>query len=197
MTTVSSPSRLLLISCPGTRAQREGRFPEDEQLDERALQALARIAWRPPESHKLWVSPEIRTLETAQALSLNAEAAPALCECDYGRWRGRALDDLLQEDADGLSAWLSDVTAVPHGGESFDNAMTRVGAWLQNHPSGVAITHGSVVRSAIVHALSAPRTAFLQIEIAPLTLTDLRFSRGQWTVRAAGIPLACCSGVVA
>src|ERR1700761_565182 len=134
-----SPSRLLLISCPGTRAQREGRFPDDEPLDEHALNALARIAWRPRGSQKVWVSPEIRTVEAARALSLDAEIVRELRECDFGNWRGRSLEEVLQEDVSSLTAWLRDVTAAPHGGESFDNQMTRVAAWLNKPREGIVI----------------------------------------------------------
>jgi len=190
MSARTTSSRLLLISCPGTRAQRDGCFPDDESLDEHALSALARVAWRPRPSQKVWVSPEIRAVEAAQALSLHAEVAAELRECDFGKWRGRSLEDVLQEDAAGLSAWLGDVTAAPHGGESFDNQMTRVAGWLGQGSEGIVITHGSVIRSAVTHALNAQPSSFLHIEVAPLTMTDLRFGNGRWTVRSVGVPLA-------
>ncbi|HEY4356930.1 MAG TPA: histidine phosphatase family protein [Acidobacteriaceae bacterium] len=189
MTSFTPPTRLLMISCPGTRAQREGRFPADEALDEHARKALAGVNWKPHGQPKVWVSPETSALETAQAFSLPADVAPELRECEYGDWSGRSLEDVLNEDAEGLSAWLSDVTAAPHSGESFDNEMTRVAAWLETRPSGIVITHGSIIRAAVVHALIAPSAAFLRIEVAPLTMTDLRFGNGRWTVRSVGVPL--------
>jgi hypothetical protein len=47
-----------------------------------------------------------------------------------------------------------------------------------------------VIRSAIVHALSASAQTFWRIDIAPLSLTDLRFNGRVWTLRSSGGELA-------
>jgi broad specificity phosphatase PhoE len=53
----------------------------------------------------------------------------------------------------------------------------------------IAVTHPSVIRAAIVHALRIPAQAFWRFDIAPLTLTDLRFSRNTWTLRCVSCAL--------
>ena len=50
----------------------------------------------------------------------------------------------------------------------------------------IAVTHPAVIRAAIVHALQVPLPAFWRFDIAPLSLTDLRFNGGVWSVRCAG-----------
>jgi broad specificity phosphatase PhoE len=45
----------------------------------------------------------------------------------------------------------------------------------------VAITHAPVIRAAIIHALGASPHVFSRIEIAPLSVVELRRSRRGWT----------------
>jgi len=44
------------------------------------------------------------------------------------------------------------------------------------------ITHGEVVKAAVVHALSAPPLAFWRIDATPLAITELHAHGGRWTV---------------
>jgi len=53
----------------------------------------------------------------------------------------------------------------------------------------LAITHASIIRAAVLHILGAPFEAYWRIDIAPLTLTDLRKDQGRWLLRATGVPL--------
>jgi broad specificity phosphatase PhoE len=139
-------------------------------------------------------APEFRTRQAAQGLGLSAIEAPELRDCDFGRWRGLSLETLQTEDCPPLLEWLSDITAAPHGGESFQNLMTRVGVWLDAQRDTepiIAVTHASVIRAAVVHALQvSPHEAFLRIEVAPLTTTDIRLTGGSWRVRSVGVPLS-------
>ncbi|RXH54300.1 putative phosphoglycerate mutase [Granulicella sibirica] len=85
-----------------------------------------------------------------------------------------------------------DVHTAPHGGESFVELIGRVGQWIADQQDAghiVAITHPAIIRAALVHTLSAPPQSFWRIDIAPLTLTDLRFNGMSWTLRSAGSPL--------
>ncbi len=62
------------------------------------------------------MAPEQRTRQTAEALGLNAIEAPELRECNFGRWYGKDLETLLEEDPSGLSDWLNEIDAAPHQG---------------------------------------------------------------------------------
>ena len=48
--------------------------------------------------------------------------------------------------------------------------------------SAVAVTHGGVVKGALVHALGAPIQAFWRIDVAPLAVTELHAHDGRWTI---------------
>ncbi|MDI7047409.1 histidine phosphatase family protein, partial [Escherichia coli] len=50
----------------------------------------------------------------------------------------------------------------------------------QNAQNVVAVTHAPVIRAAIVHALGASPAIFSRIEIAPLSMIELRRSRRGW-----------------
>jgi broad specificity phosphatase PhoE len=191
-------ARLTLIAHAATEAQRRAAFPLDEPIAEPEIARIAALAWRAPRAKRAWSAPEQRAQQTAHALGLDAVRANELRDCDYGRWRGRTMDEVHAEEPEGILAWLSDPAAAPHGGESIQSLIGRAGKWLDEqceidaqHDAGhiVAVTHPAVIRAAIVHALRLPAPTFWRFDIPPLSLTDLRFSRGGWTLRCTGCSL--------
>ncbi|SEJ04816.1 histidine phosphatase family protein [Paraburkholderia diazotrophica] len=181
-------TRLLLISHPATAAQRKGAFPADEPLDARGIAEAARFRMSNDALlnavDTALSSPAACALETARALGLDAAIAPDLADIDYGRWRGRRLSELANEKPEALAAWSRDPSAAPHGGESFDALMLRVGRWLDafdRDGTALAITHAPVIRAALLHVLRAPSDAFSRIEIAPLSIVELQRGERGWT----------------
>jgi broad specificity phosphatase PhoE len=194
--------RLLLISHASTAAMRAGRFPADDPLDARGLAeaAAARARLSIPDDAAVFVSPAVCARDTASALGLGAAASfdEGLADMDYGLWHGRRLADLAVEAPHDLAAWTHDPDAAAHGGESFSQLVKRVGQWLDalngalsdalsedvipgNTHNVVAVTHAPVIRAAIVHVLGASPGVFPHIEIAPLSMVELRRSRRGWT----------------
>jgi broad specificity phosphatase PhoE len=115
-----------------------------------------------------------------------AAIEPELVECDFGAWAGRTLAEVHAAEPAAAGAWMVDPDAAPHGGESLTAFATRVGGWLERQAGGdgcaVAITHGGVVKAALVRALAAPLEAFWRIDVAPLAITELHAHDGRWTV---------------
>lgn len=181
---------LKLICHASTAAQRAAVFPGDEPLDAKGLKALEAIKSVPIRVKACWTSPALRARQTAEILGLEAVSEPALREADYGRWTGHALSDIQREEPDALAAWLTDPAVSPHGGESLSALMNRVAAWVEgwSDQSGniVAVTHASIIKAAIVHALGAPRASFWRIDVAPLSVARLSGNRGRWTLSAVG-----------
>jgi broad specificity phosphatase PhoE len=189
----SVTTRLSLISHAATPAQRHAAFPEDELLEPREIAKINALDWKAPTAQRVLSAPERRTQQTAQALGLTATVAAELRDCDYGVWRGRELSELQAQDPEGVAAWLADPAATSHSGESIANLIDRVGMWLdQLREDGhtIAITHPAVIRSAVVHILNAPVQSFWRIDIAPLSLTDLRFNGKLWTLRSCATTLS-------
>jgi broad specificity phosphatase PhoE len=178
--------RLLLVRHAPTDATRELAFPLDEPLDERARAQAALLAERLPKGCEAVSSPALRCRQTASAAGLDAQADPALAECDFGDWAGSSLAAVHEADPEAAHAWMTDPDSSPHGGESLTAFAGRVARWLDEQASrngsAVAVTHGGVVRGALVHALGAPIKSFWQLDVSPLALTELHAHDGRWTI---------------
>jgi broad specificity phosphatase PhoE len=184
--------RLLLVRHAATSATRSAAFPTDEPLDARGHAEAAVLSNALPGRCEVVRSPARRCLQTAQAAGLDAQEAHVLAECDFGRWAGATLAEVHDRDPDGARAWMLDPGAAPHGGESLVDFTARIGGWLERQAAqdGVvaAITHGGVVKAAVVRALGAPLAAFWQVDVAPLSITELHAHDGRWTVARTNHP---------
>jgi broad specificity phosphatase PhoE len=179
--------RLLLVRHAPTPATRSFTFPTDEALDDRGREAAADLGAALPSGFGVVSSPARRCRQTAAYAGLAEPAVdPGLRECDFGSWAGRTLDELATTEADGVRAWMTEPDARPHGGESLAAFAGRVARWLdgQAEQDGgvVAITHGGVVKAAVVHALGAPIDAFWRIDAAPLAITELHAHDRRWVL---------------
>jgi broad specificity phosphatase PhoE len=184
--------RLTLIAHAPTEARRHSAFPFDEPVEERELERAAALDWKAPRAQRVFSAPELRTQQTAQALGLSASNSVELCDCDYGVWRGRKIDEVEAEDPEGVLAWLTDPSSSPHGGESVESLIARTGRWIEeqcNVAHTLAVTHPAVIRGAIVYVLGIPALTFWRFDVRPLSLTDLRFNGRVRTVRCASCPL--------
>jgi broad specificity phosphatase PhoE len=181
--------RLLLIRHAPTSATRSFRFPADEPIDDRGRAAAVTFgaALPQPRSAETVCSPLLRTRQTAEAAGLGGTRVVAeLAECDFGTWAGRTLAEVSDADPDAVTAWITDPAASPHGGESLALFMARIGCWLDQQAEleseVLAMTHGGVIMACVVCALHAPIEAFWQIDVAPLSVTELGCHDGRWTV---------------
>ncbi|WP_163510222.1 histidine phosphatase family protein [Fodinicola acaciae] len=177
-------SRLTLISHAPTAATRAASFAID---DDDLLAPVPPIGLR---AGTFLTGPERRCRRTAEGLGFAATVEPPLADLDVAAWRGRTLTEVDQAD---LALWLTDPAATPHGGESVESLIARVGAWLETvEGRTVAVTHAAVVRAALVHALAAPPRSFWRIDVSPLSRTALSRSGPSWTV--SSVNLAVGSG---
>ncbi|MFM0208269.1 histidine phosphatase family protein [Paraburkholderia sediminicola] len=94
-----------------------------------------------------------------------------------GQWLD-ALDDALSEGV----PRATDSASSDRTNGTKDRALSAgTGNAQRNTEHVVAITHAPVIRAAIVHALEASPAVFPRIEIAPLSMVELRHSRRGWT----------------
>jgi broad specificity phosphatase PhoE len=177
-------TRVLLISHAATAATRLTAFPSDEPL------ATTGSTDPLPHVHRALSGPEQRCRQTAGMLGLEPTIEPRLRDCDYGRWRGRTLDSLSSEEPEAVRDWLTDPAAAPHGGESTVDLIGRVGGWLDElfaeRGRVVAVTHPSVIKAAVVHAVRGTPESFWRIDIAPLSRTGLSGRSPVWTLHSLG-----------
>jgi broad specificity phosphatase PhoE len=175
--------RLLLVRHASTEAVRSAAFGSDEPLDSRGREAAASL--RLPRCDEVLVSPALRSRETAACLGL-AASGDAPDECAFGRWAGLTLREVAEREPDAVREWMTDPGSAPHGGESLTSVLARVAGWLEAQAalngSAVAITHAGVIKACVVVALGAPASAFWQIDVAPLSITELHAHDGRWTI---------------
>jgi broad specificity phosphatase PhoE len=201
------PTTVWLVSHAANAALRSGTFPlapgtQDDDaeavLDARAMEALGdwRERWHARLSRgggadgamqkpRVLTSPAAIARASAKAAGFEAASEAALAEAAFGAWQGKRLTELAREAPAALASWTRDPSfRPPGGGESFDDVLRRVSAWLDALPesanSVIAFTHASVIRAAILRALDAPSVAFRSVEIAPLSVTALRRAQHGW-----------------
>jgi broad specificity phosphatase PhoE len=183
-------ARLILICHASTDAVRKSAFPADEPLDDQGRTRAAALAGHLPSADRSWTSPELRTRQTAEAFGLEATALPMLRDCDYGAWSGRTFDDVSAHEPEAALLWLRDPAAAPHGGESLLSLMQRVAAWLTGENAkphrSIIVTHATIIRAAIVHAIEATPQSFWRLDVAPLSITRLSGANGRWNLTSAG-----------
>jgi broad specificity phosphatase PhoE len=184
--------RLHLLCSASTASVGSVAFAADEPLDSRGRESLSGLAGRLPSCDIVLRSPALCAYQTADGLALASTIEPLLRDCDFGRWAGRSLDDVEANEPAAAADWLRNPRAAPHGGESFADVTKRVAGWMDQMlieaGSVLAITHGLVIRAAIVHALGVGPEAFRHIDVAPLTRAKLSGGGGRWTLASLVSP---------
>ncbi|MET9121149.1 histidine phosphatase family protein [Streptomyces sp. NPDC004528] len=178
--------RLTFMCATATDTTRDAVFG-DGPPSEDGLRAARAVGGTLPPYAPLVRAPSVRCALTAAALGLDATPEPALCDVDYGTWRGRTVREIVAADPYGYASRLTDPDATPHGGESVRQLCRRVAHWLGSvQPfldQALIITEPAVVRAALVHALCAPATAFRHFEVPPLSTVSLTLREDGWDVR--------------
>ena len=171
---------------PTTGARLPGRAPGLHLSDEGHAQAkavAAAIAGRDGTGQQVaavYASPMERTRETAapiaRALGLRVRTAPGLNECDFGRWTGRRLKDLMK-----LKAWAT-VQRQPSafrfpGGESFAEMQARITGQVADlvarHPGEtiVCVSHADPIKAALAQAVGTPLDLFQRLVVGPCSVS--------------------------
>lgn len=180
-------TRLTFICHGPTSANRQGRFPMNEPLEQSAAEETSALAGKLQQADRILASPALAALQTAEILSLAATADPRLADADHGRWKGRSLVDLQGKEPEALVAWMTDMQSAPHGGESLGKLCDRVAAWMEDQRDLdghlIAITNAAVIRAAILHAMKAPPAGFWLADIEPLAVIRMSHDGRRWALR--------------
>jgi broad specificity phosphatase PhoE len=130
------------------------------------------------------------TMVTSPARRCTVPGAPVdlrLGPWDLGSWTGQSWDEL------DLASWRTDPSYDAHGGESLEMLMERVGGllhtWRGRSGRLAAVTHGAVIKCAVVHALRAPIDAVWDLDVAHASVTELHCNGSAWRVTRVAAPL--------
>lgn len=163
----------------------------DLHLSAAGRRACRRLAYAMPEMDARLISSDLRRAQaTAQLLSTaEIRTEPRLREMHFGEWDGRSwaeLDLVTPSDPDD---WSEDWTSIrAPGGESFDDVVSRVSAWLESlpHDGGdyLVVAHAGSIRAAAVALLGiSPSRAFaLALDHATVSTFELS-TRGASLIR--------------
>ncbi len=131
----------------------------------------------------IYASPLDRTRETAAILAGHLDLPIAihddLIELDFGEWTGLTFDQVRTDER--WLPWQScrSIAAIP-GGESWrqvqDRAVRALFDLRRSHPDGavILVSHGDVIRAALLFALGMPLDFYNRIEVATGSISTVR-----------------------
>jgi probable phosphoglycerate mutase len=131
----------------------------------------------------IYASPLERTRETAEIvgrqLSLPVTILDDLAELDFGEWTGKTFDEVRKDPRWPMWATHRSLSCIP-GGETMRDVQRRVVEAImemrEQHPDEavVVVSHGDVIRAALVFALGMPLDFYARIEVATASLSTVR-----------------------
>jgi probable phosphoglycerate mutase len=130
-------------------------------------------------------SPILRTRETAQAiadkLGLSFQTDEDFAEISFGDWDGKTNDEAKALSPAAFEAWRGSWTETPPNGESLEafdariqNGLDRL---LTEHEGKtvVVVAHVMPIRGLIRKALGGTASTYWSIQVAPCSITVIRF----------------------
>jgi probable phosphoglycerate mutase len=148
----------------------------DIPLDETGLKQaeLAGEYFKGTEIHGIYASPLSRAYETAQKIAqfhkLKVEPLPGIFDMSFGKWEGRAHQEIQKIDSETYRRWREEphLVRLP-GGESLDDvrvrAMVALEELIRNHSGKtlVLVSHRVVNKVLICAILGLDNSHFWQI----------------------------------
>jgi broad specificity phosphatase PhoE len=131
----------------------------------------------------IYASPQQRAQETAGIIScrldLPVTVRDDLAELDFGDWTGLTFDEIRKDPRWQVWAAHRSVARIP-GGETMREVQRRVVEAMmemrETHPddSIVLVSHGDVLRAALMFALAMPIDFYSRIEVATASVSTVR-----------------------
>jgi len=174
------------------RFRGRAELPLTELGRREAEMTAARIAasWRPA---AIYTSPMGRCVATGAAIAKPLGLAPSailrLNDIDYGDWQGLTRDEARARWPAELDLWYAhpDWAAIPNG-ESLQQVLTRAVAALRDivrrHPDDtvVLVSHDSVNRVLLLHALELPLSRYWRFRESPCCINELDLGADGFTI---------------
>lgn len=185
--------RLLLIRHGLTEQTRRAAFPATsgsapvescEGLDWAGLEQATALRSHLPGVDRVWSSHARRSRETARGMGFWPEPDSDLAECDFGRWAGLTPDQVHEREPEALAAWYADPGLAAYAGEPLAEVRARARRVMERAAAlggvTVAVTHGGLVKAALLEALGLPDAAVWRLDAAPGSVTELHPGSGTW-----------------
>jgi ribonuclease H / adenosylcobalamin/alpha-ribazole phosphatase len=169
--------RVLAGRMPGIGLTERGRDDVAAVAERLAADGIAAI----------YSSPLQRTRESAEIvaarLGLPIVFRDELIELDFGEWTGKTFDEIRTDPR--WPSWNTrrSLSTIP-GGETMREVQRRVVEALleihQKHPDDavLVVSHGDVIRAALLFALGMPLDFYNRIEVAQGSVSTVRIDTG-------------------
>lgn len=143
----------------------------------------------------VYCSPLTRCVRTADILCERFQIAaithPELNDISYGAWSGLSIDQVRGKWPEELLVWLTSpqLARIP-GGESLQELTARateaLAGVLRKHLHGtlVLVTHDSVIRVLLCHALGLPLSSYWTFSPSPCGITRLAYVDQRFTLES-------------
>ena len=189
-------TRLLLVRHAPSAETRLAAFPSTtgataahgcQPLDRGGRDQAAALAGALPAADRLLASLAVRARQTAELAGAGRpELDPDLAECDFGAWAGLTVAEVNERAPAALAAWWADPDAAAHGGETLAQVRARATAVMARAAEAggttVAVSHGGLVKAALLEVLGLPAHGLWRLDVAPASVTELRWSDSGWRV---------------
>ncbi|MDQ6613707.1 MAG: histidine phosphatase family protein, partial [Actinomycetota bacterium] len=160
---------LILVCHASTAAVRSASFPAGEPLEAAGEADAFKAATGLRPAERVWCAPSVAARQTAAALGLEARVEPMIRDCDFGRWAGHPMANVVRDEPEAFRGWMTDPGSAPHGGEALTELLLRVASWVdecrQQAGTTIAVTHSAVIRAAIVAAIEATAATFWRLDV--------------------------------
>jgi len=169
--------RICAGRAPGIGLSARGRSEAEAAAERLAHAGIAAI----------YASPLDRAQQTAaiiaKRLELPVETNQELNELDFGEWTGQTFDEVRKHPRWPEWAAHRSISRIP-GGETMREVQRRVVEAMiemrERHPDEavLVVSHGDVIRAALVFALGMPLDFYGRIEVATASLSTVRIDPG-------------------
>jgi probable phosphoglycerate mutase len=165
--------RVLAGRTPGVGLSARGRAEIAAVADRLAEEQIAALCSSPLQRAR--ESAEI----LAERLDLPIEYREDVLELDFGEWTGLTFDAVRADERWRLWSTCRSIACVP-GGESMRQVQERAVKALfelrQAHPDGtvVVVSHGDVIRAALLFALGMPLDFYSRIEVGLASISTIQ-----------------------
>ena len=165
--------------------------PHGVRQAELARDAIA-ARWVP---NAVYCSPLTRCVRTADTIAapfqIDAQPHEGLNDISYGTWQGMEVSEVAQRWPEELSRWHSAPhTMRPPGGETLQEVQARavdaLHAIVHAHHHGIValVTHDSVTRILLGHALGLPLGSYWALSPSPCGISEVAFINDHFTTHS-------------
>lgn len=181
---------------PGPDLSATGRTQARRMAD--LLARVSELWWDIPTPSALWVSPMVRTRQTAAAiadrLGLDVEIDEELREVDFGRWQGLTSVEIGEQFPGTLEKWYTSADIETPDGEApnqVEDRIRRVARRALAQHAGetvVLVCHSAVTKVGVSSLIGLPPEAWQLVRVPPASISIVRLWPDAAELVVAGLP---------